>query len=130
MEFSNGGVLKGVASCNGTMPTVVDTLMAAMENEPMTEEQIMNAVWGACDRDTFKPSNTFDTGNSGQICWCKMESYTPSGGSACNTSSPLWVFFTVYPGTDDCLGSCADNCAGDGIGANDFFRRAVFGVAQ
>ncbi|MBQ3785437.1 MAG: hypothetical protein II843_03530, partial [Alphaproteobacteria bacterium] len=63
-----------------------------------------------------------------QYCWCKMNSYTPSGGSACNVASPSWVFNSDFESASDCALGCAYYCAGDVMSIPDF-RRAVFGVA-
>ena len=133
VEFSNGGVIKGTASCNSTNSNTYDTIVSAMISGTMTEEQVINALWGTCNNDTFKPSNTFDATASGQdsdqYCWCKMESYTPSGESACNIASPSWVLLIDLESASNCANDCADACA-DGVRDFDDFRRAVFGVSQ
>ena len=128
VEFSGGGVLKGIASCNNTTPNTFNTILDGLINETMTEEQAYNALWGTCNNDTFKPSGAFDTSSTGSNCWCKMTSWTPSVGSACNVASS-WVFYSS-PGSDsDCASGCAFYCAYLAHG-NNLFRRALFGVSQ
>ena len=133
VKDTNNGVIRGIASCNSTMPTIMDTVMAAMENETMTEEQALNAIWGSCSSDAIKPSNTFSNtsnlNNGDQYCWCKMESYTPNNGSACNVASPSWVFCTDADSVPDCESACTSYCAMMISLYGDVFRRAVFGVA-
>ncbi len=130
VKDTGGGIIKGIASCNNsTMPTIVGTMVTAMVNGTMTQEQALAAVYGSCESDAIKPGNTFSSSSGGQYCWCKMSSYTPSGGSACNVASPSWVFRRDYGSASSCALECARNCAG-GIVDNTGFRRAVFGVSQ
>ena len=129
VKDTSGGIIKGIASCNSTKPNLLDTVMEGMDNGTMTEEQAMNTLWGTCNTDTFRPSNTFSSSSSGQYCWCKMNSYTPSGGSACNVASPSWVFYYAFGSASDCADACAFFCADDVMDVGDF-RRAVFGVSQ
>ena len=131
VKDTSGGIIKGIASCNSTKPNLWDTVMEGMDNGTMTDEQVFNALWGTCNTDTFRPSNTFNATASGQgndqYCWCKMESYTPSSGSVCNVASPSWVFSILGSGSN-CARYCADGCA-YAVMDDPGFRRAVFGVA-
>ena len=129
VKDTSGGIVKGIASCNSTMPTIMETIMTAMGNGTMTQEQALAAVYGSCASDAIKPGNTFSSSSSGQYCWCKMNSYTPSGGSACNVASPSWVFFNDLESASGCAGLCASGCAGGVVYTPDF-RRALFGVSQ
>ena len=129
VKDTSGGIIKGIASCNSTMPTIVETIMTAMGNGTMTQEQALAAVYGSCASDAIKPGNTFSSSSSGQYCWCKMNSYTPSGGSACNVASPSWVFFNDLESASGCAGLCASSCAGGVVYTPDF-RRALFGISQ
>ena len=129
VKDTGGGIVKGIASCNSTMPTIMDTIMTAMDNGTMSEEQAIAAVYGSCASDAIKPGNTFSSSSSGQYCWCKMSSYTPSGGSACNVASPSWVFVGGGESASDCAYYCASDCASLVMGGPDFLR-AVFGVSQ
>ena len=129
IKDTGGGIVKGIASCNSTMPTIMETIMTAMGNGTMSEEQALAAVYGSCASDAIKPSNTFSSSSSGQYCWCKMSSYTPSGGSACNVASPSWVFYPDGGPASDCAGECVIYCAYSVLNLADF-RRAVFGVSQ
>ena len=38
VSFTNGGIVRGIASCNSTMPTIMETIMTAMGNGTMSEE--------------------------------------------------------------------------------------------
>ena len=132
VKDTNNGVIRGIASCNSTGSNTYDTMLAAlMPGIIMTSEQF-NALYGSCSSDAIKPSNTFSTSSSGQYCWCKMTSYTPSGGSACNIASPSWVFFDDFGSASVCADYCASSCAlavlGNVVGLDDF-RRVVFGVS-
>ena len=132
VKDTSGGIIKGIASCNSTKPNLWDTVMEGMSNETMTEEQAMNALWGTCNTDTFKPGNTFTATASGQgsdqYCWCKISSYTPNNGSVCNVASPSWVFIGDVESASNCADDCAVFCAGHVV-TSPGFRRAVFGVA-
>lgn len=128
VKDTNGGIVKGIASCNNTMPTIYNTVNAGMSNGTMTSEQAMNTLWGSCESDAIKPGNTFSSSSTGQYCWCKMESYTPSGGSACNIASPSWVFIGA-DSVSGCAFLCVNDCASYVMNRAGF-RRAVFGVAQ
>ena len=129
VKDTSGGIVKGIASCNSTMPTIMETIMTAMGNGTMTQEQAQAAIYGSCASDAIKPGNTFSSSSSGQYCWCKMNSYTPSGGSACNVASPSWVFGYDIGSASYCATLCASYCAGYVVGIADF-RRALFGVSQ
>ena len=104
---TNGGIIKGTASCNDTA--------------------VSDPEYSYCNNDTFKPGNTFNTSSSGRYCWCKMSSYTPSGGSACNVASPSWVVHYDGESASSCASRCAGYCTRN-VMADSGFRRAVFGV--
>ena len=130
VKDTSGGIIKGIASCNSTKPNLWDTVMAGMSNGTMTEEQAMNTLWGTCNTDTFRPSNTFSSSSSGgQYCWCKISSYKPSGGNVCNVASLSWVFVVGGESASGCANGCAGDCA-DLVMVDPVFRRAVFGVSQ
>ncbi len=71
-----------------------------------------------------------ETGNTGaQYCYCKLDSYTPSGESLISVSTP-WVY-TQNPGSasscaEDCAVICADNLAFT-YSSDLRFRAAFFG---
>ena len=129
VKDTSGGIVKGIASCNSTKPNLWDTVMEGMDNGTMTEEQAVNTLWGTCNTDAFRPSNTFSSSSSGQYCWCKMTSYKPTGGNVCNVASPSWVFSNDIASASDCAYYCAYDCAINVV-AYPVFRRAVFGVSQ
>ncbi|MBQ3784914.1 MAG: InlB B-repeat-containing protein, partial [Alphaproteobacteria bacterium] len=105
LQFNNGDVVRGIASCNDVSGS----------------EQ-----WETCNTDAFKPSNTFNTSSTGQYCWCKMISYTPSGGSDCSVVSSAWVFEYDNGNESDCANECASYCAFDLWTYDITFRQAVF----
>ena len=132
VKDTNGGLLKGVSSCNSTKTTIWDTAMTDFYvNQTITEQQFLDMVWGTCNTDTLKSSDTFTATASGQgddlYCWCKMTSYTPSGAATCNVESHEWML-SIDEGTAAyCAQHCAIDCA---LHAKQFdtFRRAIFGV--
>ncbi|MBQ3785608.1 MAG: hypothetical protein II843_04430, partial [Alphaproteobacteria bacterium] len=145
VEFTNGGVARGIASCNGTAGNPVDSLMEGIMNGTIsmdTEEEMqfymetVSSAYGSCNSGVFKPNGAFTRGTTGgPKCWCKMTSWTPSGGSACNTASSRWVYIADadmnawYTG---CAGMCAEYCASI-FAENEsafLYRRAIWGVAQ
>ena len=113
VEFTNGDVVRGIASCNTTVSNTLYTLGAAVTNETMTMDQAYNALWRTCDTDALQPSNTFSASDTGTQCWCKMTSYTPNSGSACDISSPAWVYLldTSNNGSSFCAEYCVDFCS-------------------
>ena len=127
---TNGGIIKGVASCNNTFPTeIFNTVMTAMQNNTMTEEQIIAATWGSCNSDAIQPGDTFTPTAQGQYCWCKITSFTPSGDSACNVTTSLWIYYNDYENVSNCASDCANDCRDASFDSSDF-RRAMFGVKQ
>ena len=110
LKFTNGGIVKGTSSCNSVSPTVHD--------------------YEDCYSDVFKPSGTFEPTASGQgadeYCWCKLISYTPAEGSACNLPASLWVHGGGVGSALGCEIACASNCAAVAAGG---YLRALFGVA-
>ena len=129
VKDTNGGIIKGVASCNSTKPDLWDTVKNGMIAGTMTEEQMVNTLWGTCNTDTFRPSNTFNSSSTGQNSWCKIESYKPNSGSVCNVVSPSWVFYSEDVSVADCVYDCVSLCAYFVVNY-PVFRRAVFGVSQ
>ena len=111
LKDTSGGIIKGIASCNSTNGE--------------------GGVYDSCASDAIKPGNTFSSSSGGEYCWCKISSYTPSGGSACNVASPSWVFphdILFASSVSSCARYCAVYCA-NGVESDPDFRRAVFGVA-
>ncbi len=107
VKDTSGGIIKGIASCNSTNG---------------------GGVYDSCESNAIKPGNTFSNSSSGQYCWCKISSYTPTGGNVCNVASPSWVFSDDGESAYGCASACAMYCAADVMG-HPYFRRAVFGVA-
>ena len=59
---------------------------------------------------TGTPSDT-----NGGKCWCKVTNYTPSGGSQCAVTTPVWKLsydFDKKSDAEDCALNCADSCIG------------------
>lgn len=75
----------------------------------------------------FVDSLTDETGQTGaQYCYCGLDSYTASGGSAQSLSGP-WVYRSYdYEYEGDCADSCAADCAWDLEYNELYFRAAVF----
>ena len=116
----NDGLVRGIASCNSTAPntTLVHWYLAVSDQ----------AVYSYANSDVMRPGNAFSKSNTGRYCWCKMTSYTPSGGETCNTSNSCWVYLR---GGTDCgdYGGCAIQCAMAFTGGGEF-RRAIWSVSQ
>ncbi|MBO4700938.1 MAG: hypothetical protein J5620_04295 [Alphaproteobacteria bacterium] len=112
VDYGNSGVIRGHGRCStraGTDPWSNRTYDVISSN--------------------FVDSLTDETGNSGaQYCYCGLDSYTASGGSAQSLSGP-WVFNFDAEGADDCAVVCAENCVSslmfDDPGSLAF-RSAVF----
>ena len=112
LEFTNGGVARGIASCNNIKSNIWDTALAALV-EDNDVETFGTLLWGTCNTDTFKPGDTFDNSVDGQYCWCKMTSYTPNNSDACNISSSAWIFLGDYDDPSECAYQCAGDCLVD-----------------
>ena len=123
--YSNGAVVRGLATCNNTKPDIWDEAQYLIDDDQATEGYYL--AYGTCDSGAFQPASAFNIGNTGAYCWCKLESYTPSGGSACNLSNSAWVL--VYDYGTQCAQDCAWQCAEEST--NDLtIRRALFGMSQ
>ena len=93
---------------------------------------------GTGPADTSTPSDITTTNNltdetgTGRYCWCQLDSYTPSGGSAQTLSGP-WVFeagISNY-GAAMCAERCADLCASrlqEVVTSSLVFRSAMLGA--
>ena len=123
-SFSHGTV-KGLAACSNTGANVYDnSVYKSLPSEGAQED----AVWAACDSDAFKPSNTFSSSNSsGSHCWCKVTSYTATGGSACSAGSQWVLAQTWESGAAHCPSQCAKVCA-EAVRDRSVFRTALFGT--
>ena len=108
VKDTSGGIIKGIASCNSTNGA---------------------GEYDSCESDAIKPGNTFSSSSSGQYCWCKMSSYTPTGGNVCNVASPSWVFYNDLGSASGCASHCVVGCMRY-VGTSADFRRAVFGVSE
>ena len=102
------GTLNGIASCNST----------AGDNG--------NWNWNNDSSNWSRSGDTFNSSSTGQYCWCKPTSWTPSGGSAVSLSA-AWVFLSDVGDAGGCADGCAFNCAYY-VGDDSGFRAAVFGV--
>ena len=126
VEFTDG-IARGIAGCSSIRPSTYDTILAAMNDETMDEEQLLNVWWGNCNADTFISASTFSNSSPGQYCWCKMTSYTQSSGGVCNINNSSWVFYFDADSLDGCKYGCAGECA-ELLSEFSIFRRALFGV--
>ncbi len=130
----NSGTVKGESMCNNVRSnTWEDTIAGAMNGtiSITTEEELIQLVYGSCSSDAIKPNDAFTNASSGQYCWCKMTSWTPTGGDTCSVSSGAWVVVYMEGGYDnaaDCRGHCAADCADIVDEGQGLFRIAVFGA--
>ena len=113
VDYGNKGVIRGHGRCStrtGTFPWGIETY---------------NVI----------PGNTVDTladetGAAGAInCYCQLDTYTPSGGSAVSVSTP-WVFmYDDYGDYEECADICIEDC-GWGLADNSYaplaFRADMF----
>ena len=99
---TNQGTMTGIASCNTTSGSISPYSTSA--------------------------ANTMNTSSTGQYCWCKPTTWTPSGGSATNLSA-AWVFYSDHATAGSCEFYCAFRCASF-VQGNFAFRAAVFGAIQ
>ena len=107
--WTDGTVISGVASCNTT--TVSNHEMSSLNGQvidgTLTEEEKLAIIW-ADGGIGSRSANTFNSQSTGTNCWCKMDSYTLTGGSAQTISSPTWKFIDVI--ADDCASYCVSYC--------------------
>ena len=131
VSFTNGGIVRGIASCSSTGSTAYDTAIGAFANGTMTIEQVASAVYGSCDSDAIQPSGTFNNSSSGRYCWCKVDSYTPSGGQQCNIQTSFsWIFTVERSDASNCATQCAQDCVVSVVQDILNFRRVLFGVER
>ncbi len=103
------GKLRGIASCNST------------------EGDNGSWQWNNDSSNWLRSGDTFNSESTGQYCWCKPTSWTPSGGTE-QSLSAAWVFLgSNTGGASNCANNCADYCADDVYNLADF-RSALFGV--
>ena len=110
--WTDGTVISGVASCNTT--TVSNHEMSSLNEQvadgTLTEEEKYAILW-ADGGIGLRPSNTFNSQSTGTNCWCKMDSYTLTGGSAQTISSPTWKFVGDMDTNDNCASYCPMYCS-------------------
>ncbi|MBR0212417.1 MAG: hypothetical protein IJQ55_02305, partial [Alphaproteobacteria bacterium] len=109
--WTDGTVISGVASCNTT--TVSNHEMSSLNEQvaggTLTEEEKQAIIW-ADGGIGSRSANTFNSQSTGTNCWCKMDSYTLTGGSAQTISSPTWKLVGDADSTDECANFCAAGC--------------------
>ena len=100
ITFPDGTIVSGTSSCNTTSGA---SIMAT------------------------QPSGTFNTGTTGQNCWCNMTGYTLAGtNNPVNVaSSTPWVFYASGDDAETCSSVCSSFCLAS-LTMTDF-RRAAFG---
>ena len=127
VEF-NTGIMRGIASCNDTpgpdrsaLESQIEQLEEAYAAGTITEEEYMAQIMALQSQLYTLPgatasSNSMDSSSEGQYCWCKMESYTPNGGNACNVSaSSAWLYFNDYSSAANCARDCAAGCSSNAL---------------
>ncbi len=82
---------------------------------------------------TTATTGTPDESGSGDTrsCWCKITTYTPSGGNQCEQTSQ-WVLDITWPTSYDatyCTNYCTQACA-NAIQDGQIYRAAMFGASQ
>ena len=80
------------------------------------------------------PGNTYaqigtPTDAEGQYCWCKLTSYTPNTGNACNAGGESWVYSDPYGDSGSCTYNCGGTCASSVFYSN-VFRAALYGQSN
>lgn len=113
VDYGNSGIVRGHGRCS-----------TRAGDSGTWNNDTYNVISG-----NFVDSLTDETGQSGaQYCYCQLDSYTASGGSAQALSGP-WVFRSDDEDADTCADDCALDCAdalmfggADGLA----FRAAVF----
>ena len=96
VDFGNKGVIRGHARCS----TMGDyNRQVAYANTPEDVETANNV--------------TDETGSlQARNCWCRLESYTPNGGSTQSFTAP-WVFVDgQWEDGGDCMTTCESECGG------------------
>ena len=122
------GEVRGVSACADYMPNNLITLYEAVENEEISQQDFMNALYGANGTAVLSSNTSFS--GSGDTCFCKVTKYTPVGGQQCNISSLPWVMMMGYHG-DSCENGCARSCVespNEDFFTAIFYRRALYGV--
>lgn len=74
---------------------------------------------------SFAESGNPGSVTNGQNCWCKMDSYSLTGGASV-ASAGAWVFSHDNGSASHCANACANNCAYY-VQYSSSFRAAVFG---
>lgn len=113
VDYGNSGIVRGHGRCS-----------TRAGDSGTWNNDTYNVISG-----NFVDSLTDETGQSGaQYCYCQLDSYTASGGSAQALSGP-WVFRSDDEDADTCADDCALDCAdalmfggADGLA----FRAAMF----
>ncbi|MCQ2562043.1 MAG: hypothetical protein MJ158_00245 [Alphaproteobacteria bacterium] len=77
---------------------------------------------------TYAETGTPNESGTGQYCWCKIDGFTPSGGSLGNVSG-AWVFNYDLGDSAVCDGYCAVYCARP-LGYYDGFRASMINSVQ
>ncbi|MBO7042386.1 MAG: hypothetical protein J6W08_00780, partial [Alphaproteobacteria bacterium] len=109
--WTDGTVISGVASCNTTTVSnhEMSSLNQQMADGTLTEEEKQAIIW-ADGGIGSRSANTFNSQSTGTNCWCKMDSYTLTGGSAQTISSSTWKLVGDADSTDECANFCAFAC--------------------
>ena len=95
VDYGNSGIVRGHGRCS-----------TRAGDSGTWNNDTYNVISG-----NFVDSLTDETGQSGaQYCYCQLDSYTASGGSAQALSGP-WVFRSDDEDADTCADDCALDCA-------------------
>ena len=115
----------GLAAVSDSVKTKYATnLITELQVGTKSENEVVLSLWPVF---TAEYDANYNTGGTGQYCYCQMTGFTPTGGANQSVVGGPWVFTIAGRG---CSGGCATFCAiylqqdSDSIVG---FRAAVFG---
>lgn len=142
---SEAGTGSGYLSNDGEHSSNADTYEISHNGEFVVDYGNKGKIHGYAQCSTrsvtnpwYSHSNIFESDHftetlpdsTGQYCYCRLDGYTPNGGTLQSLSTP-WVFSNTFPLSQpgSCERNCADICAFDLRTMSDYlaFRAAVFG---
>lgn len=142
---SEAGTGSGYLSNDGEHSSNADTYEISHNGEFVVDYGNKGKIHGYAQCSTrsvtnpwYSHSNIFESDHftetlpdsTGQYCYCRLDGYTPNGGTLQSLSTP-WVFSNTFPLSQpgSCERNCADICAFDLRTTSDYlaFRAAVFG---
>ena len=129
-SYNYNGTTYGLTQ-NGTFATEYANNKGVIRGRAQCSSRSVANPWYDDPNFTFSSDDITSTlpDNTGQYCYCTLDSYTPVGESAITLSGP-WVLDGVHSLASNCAEHCAERCA-DGLGSTFWgalaLRAAVFG---